>query len=149
GETSALLKLGFVFMSSALMLTGSAYLVRIILLRKIGVEAAGFYQAAWAVGGLYVGFILTAMGTDFYPRLTAAVSGHNNTECNRLVNEQAAVSLLLAGPAVLATLALAPLVIQLFYSARFEAAVEVLRWNCLGMMLRVASWPMSFILLAK
>jgi PST family polysaccharide transporter len=27
--------------------------------------------------------------------------------------------------------------------------VEILRWFCLGMMLRVASWPMGFILLAK
>ena len=59
------------------------------------------------------------------------------------------VSLLLAGPGVLATLTLALLVIQLFSSARFEPAVEILRWNCLGMMLRVASWPMGFILLAK
>jgi enterobacterial common antigen flippase len=65
-------------MSSGLLVMSGAYLVRIIVLRKIGVAAAGFYQAAWAFGGLYVGFILTAMGTDFYPRLTAAVTGNNN-----------------------------------------------------------------------
>ena len=50
---------------------------------------------------------------------------------------------------MLATLTFAPLVILLFYSARFEPAVEILRWNCLGIMLRVASWPMGFVLLAK
>jgi hypothetical protein len=33
-------------------------------------------------------------------------------ECNRLVNEQAEVGLLLAGPGVIATLTFAPLVIQ-------------------------------------
>lgn len=146
-EASALLKLGVVFMASGLMTMGAAYLVRIIVLRKVGEEAAGFYQAAWALGGIYVGFILQAMGADFYPRLTAAAS--DNTECNRLVNEQAEVGLLMAGPGILATLTFAPLVIQLFYSAKFEPAVEILRWNCLGMMLRVASWPMGFILLAK
>ncbi len=146
-EVSALLKLGVVFMAGGLMMMGVAYLVRIIVLRKIGAEAAGFYQAAWALGGLYVGFILQAMGADFYPRLTTIAS--DNSECNRLVNEQAEVSLLLAGPGLVATLTFAPLVIQLFYSARFEPAVEILRWNCLGMMLRVASWPMGFILLAK
>ena len=146
-EASALLKLGVVFMASGLMTMGAAYLVRIIVLRKVGEEAAGFYQAAWALGGIYVGFILQAMGADFYPRLTAAAS--DNTECNRLVNEQAEVGLLMAGPGILATLTFAPLVIQLFYSAKFEPAVEILRWICLGMMLRVASWPMGFILLAK
>jgi enterobacterial common antigen flippase len=146
-EVSALLKLGFVFMASALLATGAAYLVRIIVMRKMGEDAAGFYQSAWGLGGMYVGIILQAMGADFFPRLTAAAK--DNEECNRLVNEQAEVSLLLAGPGVLATLTLAPMVIHLFYSAKFEPAVDVLRWICLGMMLRVASWPMGYILLAK
>ena len=146
-EVSGLLKLGFVFMAVTLMGLAVAYLVRIIVLRQIGEEAAGYYQAAWALGGMYVGFILQAMGTDFYPRLTAVAK--NNPECNRLVNEQAEVGLLIAGPGVLGTLTFAPLVIQLFYSTRFGPAVEVLRWICLGMILRVASWPMGFILGAK
>ena len=146
-EASALLKLGFIFMLTTLMSMAVAYLIRIIVLRKIGVAEAGYYQAAWALGGMYVGFILQAMGTDFYPRLTAVAN--NNPECNRLVNEQAEVGMLMAGPGVLGTLTFAPLVIQLFYSAEFGSAVEILRWICLGMMLRVASWPMGFILGAK
>ena len=74
---------------------------------------------------------------------------NDHAECNRLVNEQAEVGLLLAGPGVIATLTFAPLVMQLFYASEFWPAVEVLRWICLGMTLRVASWPMGFILLAK
>ena len=146
-ESSALLKLGAVFMASGLMTLGAAYLIRIMVLHQFNLEAAGCFQAAWALGSLYIGFILQAMGADFYPRLTAVAN--DNVECNRLVNEQAEVGLLLAGPGVLATLTFAPLVIQLFYSAEFKPAGEILRWICLGMMLRVASWPMGFILLAK
>ena len=66
-----------------------------------------------------------------------------------MVNEQAQISLLLAGPGVIATLTFAPVVIALFYSAKFGAAVEVLRWICLGMTLRVITWPMGFIIVAK
>lgn len=146
-ETSALLKLGFVFMASGLMTMGVAYLVRVILIHKMGLEAAGFYQSAWTLGGLYAGFIFQAMGADFYPRLTAIAK--DNVECNRLVNEQAEVGLLMAGPGIIATLTFAPLVIVLFYSAKFGPAVEIFRWICLGMMLRVIVWPMAFILLAK
>jgi PST family polysaccharide transporter len=147
GEASALLKLGFVFMSVALMTMGAAYVVRVIVVRQIGVEAAGFYQAAWTLAGLYVGFILQAMGADFFPRLTAVAN--DNAECNRLVNEQAEIGLLLAGPGILATLTFAPLVITLFYSNKFGPAIGLLRWNCLGMLLRVGTWPMGFMLLAK
>jgi PST family polysaccharide transporter len=146
-ETGPLLTLGFAFMASAILTTGAAYAVRSLVGHSLGLEAAGLYQSAWALGGLYVGFILQAMGTDFYPRLTAVA--HNNVECNRLVNEQAQISLLLAGPGVIATLTFAPLVIAIFYDATFMGAVEPLRWICLGMVLRVIAWPMGFIILAK
>ena len=146
-EASGLLKLGFAFMASALMMTGTAYAVRLILLREVSVEAAGLYQSAWTLGGLYVGFILQAMGADFYPRLTGVIS--DTAASNRLVNEQAHVSLLLAGPGVVATLVFSPLVISLFYSSEFHEAVGILRWICLGMALRVIIWPIGFIILAK
>ncbi|HZY73319.1 MAG TPA: O-antigen translocase, partial [Edaphobacter sp.] len=146
-ETSALLKLGFAFMVSGLMTMGVAYVIRITVLRKVGFEATGLYQAAWTLGGLYVGFILQAMGADFYPRLTT--HANDNPICNRLVNEQAQVGLLLAGPGVLATLTFAPLVVSLFYSAKFGAAVGILRWICLGTIIQVVSWPMGFIIIAK
>jgi O-antigen/teichoic acid export membrane protein len=125
----------------------AAYAIRIIVLRSEGFEAAGLYQSAWALGGLYVGIVFQAMGADFYPRLTAVAS--NNEECNRLVNEQAQVGLLVGGAGVIATLTLAPLVIAIFYSTRFAPAVDLLRWICLGMMLRVIAWPMGYIVLAK
>jgi PST family polysaccharide transporter len=66
-----------------------------------------------------------------------------------MVNEQAEVSLLLAVPGILATLTFAPYIIQIFYSATFAPAMDILRWGILGILLRVASWPLGFILLAK
>jgi antigen flippase len=146
-EAAALLKLGFAFMSSGLVMVGVGYAVRIIVLHKDGFAATGFYQSAWTLGGLYVGFILQAMGADFYPRLTASINDHKVS--NRLVNEQARVGLLLAGPGVIATLTFAPLVITLLFSAKFGAAVEILRWICLGATLQVITWPMGFIIVAK
>jgi enterobacterial common antigen flippase len=146
-EGAELLRLGVAFMVSGILMMGAAYVVRIIVLRLEGLDAAGLYQAAWTVGGMYVGFILQAMGTDFYPRLVGA--SRDNSECNRLVNEQAEVSLLLAGPGVVATLLFAPQVVTLFYSSAFAGSVDLLRWICVGIALRVVSWPMGFIILAR
>ena len=146
-EVSALLRLGLAFMASSLVTVAAAYVVRIVLIRQAGLEAAGLYQAAWTIGGLYVTFVLQAMGTDFYPRLVGVAL--DNSECNRLVNEQAHVSLLLAGTGVLATLTFAPWVVSLLYSEDFRAATDVLRWVCLGMALRVVTWPLGYVLVAK
>jgi len=146
-ETRALIWLGFAFMTSALMTAAVTYFIRVLIVRNLDLDAAGYYQAAFNLSGIYVGMILGAMGADFYPRLTAAA--HDNIACNRLVNEQSEVGLLLAGPGVVATLVLAPLVIRMFYSADFFPAVEVLRWQILGVFLRMVSWPLGFTILAK
>jgi PST family polysaccharide transporter len=146
-EASALLKLGSAFMASGLMMMGTAYAVRTMILRSLGFADTGLYQSAWTIGGLYVGFILQAMAADFYPRLTASI--HDHKECNRLVNEQTLIGLILSGPGVLATLTFAPIVIALLYSAEFGGAVPVLRWLCLGTALQVITWPMGFIIVAK
>ncbi len=146
-ETRMLLGLGFAFMASGILTAGAALIIRVLIVQHDGVEAAGNYQAAWALGGIYVGFILQAMGTDFYPRLSGLAEDHE--AANRLVNEQARVSMLLAGPGLLATIALSPIVITLFYSSAFADAVPVLRWLCLGMLLRVMAWPMGYLILAK
>jgi enterobacterial common antigen flippase len=146
-EATALLKLGFAFMATGFLMMGAGYAIRIIVMRKAGAEAAGLYQSAWNLAGVYVGFILASMGADFYPRLTAVAK--DDAECNRLVNEQAQISLLMAGPGVLATMTFAPLVIALCYSWKFMAAVGVLRWFCLGLTLQVVAWPMGFVVVAK
>jgi len=146
-ETAGLLKLGFAFMASSLFIMGAAYVVRIFVVRNLGFDAAGLYQASWYLGVTYIWLILQAMGADFYPRLTATVK--NPAECNRVVNEQAQVSLLLAGPGVIATMTFAPAIVALLYSAKFSAAVPLLRWICLGATLQVITWPMGYIIVAK
>jgi PST family polysaccharide transporter len=146
-ELDGLLRTGLAFMASAMMTLGTAYATRLVVLRHDGIAAAGLYQAAWTVGGVYVGFVLQAMGADFYPRLVAAA--RSDDACNRLVNEQTQVGLLVALPGILATLSLAPLVVVATYSGAYLGAVELLRWVCAGMALRILSWPMGFIVVAK
>ncbi|HEY4300747.1 MAG TPA: O-antigen translocase [Candidatus Didemnitutus sp.] len=146
-ETGHLLRLGFVFMSTGMMSTGALFLIRSIVTQQVSLAATGEFQAASALSTVYVGFVLQAMGTDFYPRLTAVAT--DNAKCNQLVNEQAEISILLALPGVLATLAAAPWVIKVFYSGRFTEAAAILTWQIIGTYLQVNSWPMGYILVAK
>lgn len=143
----ALVKLGAAFMVAGVVLTLGQLAVRTMVQRELGTAALGQFQAAWAISMTYIGFVLAAMGTDYYPRLTAVIRDH--AAVNRMVNEQTEVALLLAGPVFLAMLALAPWVIELLYSTRFHDAADILRWQILGDVLKVASWPLGFILLAS
>jgi PST family polysaccharide transporter len=146
-ESRGLLTMGAAFMASGLFAAGAAYASRVLIIRELGMAAVGLYAASWTLSNLYVGMVLNAMGTDFYPRLTAVAT--DNGAVNRLVNEQTEMGLLMAIPGILATLALAPWVLSLFYSPAFEPAAEIIRWQIIGVVLRVVSWPLGYIILAK
>ena len=129
-ESGRLVSLGVAFMWSAVMVAGVGLMTRAWIVRDFGTEANGIYQAAWGISGVFAGFVLQAMGADFYPRLTAV--SNDDLEVNRLVNEQTEVGVLLALPGLLATLVFAPWVIRLFYSAKFLEAGSCCRGLCSG-----------------
>lgn len=146
-ESRGLLNMGLAFMVSGLLAAGTNYVTRVLVSRQLGMDAVGLYTATWTLSTLYVGVILNAMGADFYPSLTAVAS--DNAAVNRLVNEQTEMGILIAIPGILATLTLTHWVLIVFYSEAFTPAAEVIRWQILGIALRVVSWPMGFIQLGK
>lgn len=145
-EWGAMAQLGLAFMISGLVTVLGNLAARTLVQRDLGPEALGQFQAAWTIAAAYLGFVLGAMGTDYYPRLTAAIADH--AAAARIVNEQTEVALLLCAPVLLAMLGLAPWVVRLLYSADFGPAIEILRWQLLGDILKVMSWPLGFVLLA-
>jgi enterobacterial common antigen flippase len=146
-EARPLLKLGVALMLGALMAAGTQYLLRVIVVRYLGLSAAGAYHASTTLSLVYVGIILNAMLTDFYPRLSSVAEDHS--VCRYLINKQIEIGVLLAVPGILAIMTFAPLVIVIFYSSKFGLAVDLLRWQILGVLLQVVSWPMGFLLRAK
>lgn len=145
-EAGDMVRLGLVMMSSGLMGSAVTYIAITLITQHAGVQAAGLYSAAFALSGMFVGFVLGAMGADYYPRLTGVA--HDRAAMNRLVNEQTEVGILLALPGLLATLALAPWILRIFYSHEFLGASGMLQWFTLGCMGRVISWPLGFVMLA-
>lgn len=142
-----LIRFGGAIMIAGLFLLISQLVVRVIVQRDIGSNELGQFSAAWAISATYIGFVLGAMAADYYPRLTAVI--FDKESANKVVNEQMEMALLLAGPVLIAMMAFAPWVVRVLYSEEFSPAVGVLRWQVLGDVLKVASWPLGFVLLAS
>ncbi len=145
-EAGGMVRLGLAFMWSSLLNSALSYITVMLITQQIGLYAVGIYSAAYALSGVLVGFVLGAMAADYYPRLMAVA--HDHATLNQLVNEQTEIGLLLAVPGLLATMALAPWVIRVFYTAEFLPAVELMQWFVLGCLGRVISWPLGFVMLA-
>ena len=114
--------------------------------QELGLDAAGYFAAAWGITMTYVGFLLGAMGADYYPRLTEVI--HDKVAAVRLMNDQAQLGLAIGGPVLLLLIGLAPWVITLLYSSAFEPAVTLLQWQMVGNVFKLASWAMSFSIVA-
>tara|TARA_R110000796_G_scaffold252249_4_gene385779 strand:+ start:3645 stop:5045 length:1401 start_codon:yes stop_codon:yes gene_type:complete len=138
--------LGAKFMSGALVAIAGLLVVRSIVNRALGPDALGQFEAAWMISMTYIGFVLGAMATDYFPTLTSIIT--NKTEANTLVNEQTAVALYLVGPVLVLIMAFAPSAILLLYSTAFEQSAHILRLQVFGDLLKVISWPISFVILA-
>jgi len=146
-ESQKLIVFGLPLMLSALVASASNYIARVFLSREAGLDAVGQFQAAFSLAGVLVNFVLNAMGTDYYPRLTAV--SEDNLKMNEEVNSQTEIALLLAVPMLAATVLFMPYAIHLFYSSRFDRAIPILRWALFGILGQVISWPMGYIMLAK
>lgn len=142
-----LFKLGFFIAAASVPSTASLFIVRAFLSNNLGIEAVGIFQAAWIITNTYLSLILKSMGTDFYPRLCTTIKDNKIT--TRLINEQTYIALILSCPAIIGILLFSDNIITLLYSKSFVETSTILHWQVAGTFLKVLSWPLGFILLAK
>ena len=142
-----LLALGIAFMWNGLITSVVSLATKAFIVNQMGADANGIFQAAWAISGVFAGFILAAMGTDFYPRLTSVADEPDLM--NRLVNEQTEIGVLLATPGLLVTLLLSPWLMKLLYTSDFSSGADMVPWFALGVFGQIVSWPLGYIQIAK
>lgn len=146
-ELGVMGRLGGIVMLGQLITNGSQVAIRLWVETRFGLGAVGHFQAAWTITSLYAGFILSALAAEYFPRISAR--NFSNHAMNQSVDFQIRVTLLLAGPALLVTILIAPTVLTLLYSSDFSAGVTLLRLQLVGDVLKIVSWVIAFLLLAK
>lgn len=146
-EGRAMIGMGIAMTLSGILATAVAYIIRVYISNKGGISEVGLYTAGMTIITTYVGMIFTAMGTDYFPRLSAVCK--DNMKSGDLVNQQAEIALLILGPILVLFILLAPLAIIILYSEDFLPAVKYMQWASVGMLFRAISWAIAFLFLAK
>lgn len=143
----AMIRLGVPLMLGGLVAPLGLLSVRALVVDRLGPVQLGEFTAAWTISVTYLAVVLQAMGSEFFPRLSASVTDVAATRTH--VDRQTEISLVLALPILFAMQASAPLVITLLYSSQFTPGVDMLRWLIVADVIKVASWPMAYLILAK
>jgi PST family polysaccharide transporter len=138
-------------LGGALMIVGwlgqlSAYVVRLAIVRQEGLEAAGYYQAAYAISGGLPGFIFAAMGADFFPRVAAA---KDHGQAVEVVERQIQAGLLLSVPFIAILIMFKAEWVRLLYAPGLDPASGLVPWMSWAVFTRIISWPIGFWFIAR
>ena len=143
----SMLKMGLAMSISGIMVTLTSYLLRGFIRYEGGTEQVGLFTAGFMLTNSYVGMVFNAMGTDYYPRLSAV--NQDNAKCTEVINQQGEIATLIIAPILISCMILMPFIIRLIYSDEFLSANDYILWAVSGMMFKVFSWVIAFVFLAK
>ena len=146
-EGRNMIAMGIMISLSGLLTMLEAYLVRIYISNTGTLADVGLYNAGFAIIGTYVGMIFTAMGTDYYPRLSEVAN--NKEETNKTINQQAEIAILILAPILTVFLIFINWAILILYSTEFLPVTDMIHWASLGIFFKAATWAMGFVFLAK
>jgi PST family polysaccharide transporter len=134
--------------SLSVILTNATQLgARVWVSHELGLVEAGHLQACLAVGGIYLGFVLHALGAEFYPRISQLRD--DRERFNRAANDQMRVVLMLGGPVIAWMITTAPWLLHILYDSDFSAGDTLLRLILIGDVFKLVGWCIGYIFLAQ
>ena len=146
-EGGYIVRLGINYTLAGFFGTGVLFFVSSYVMEHGSAEDVGFYSNAVTLSSYLSMLVLSAVETDFFPRLSAV--NKDRTQSNLLVNEQIEVLVLLIAPLILAFMLSLPVIIPLLLKRSFLPMLEVTQWTALALFFTALTRPMSFMSLSK
>lgn len=147
GLSKIWISLGLILTVSTLLGTLANFLVNSYISNYGNISDVGLFQSARSISEQYAGIVFMAMGVEYYPKL-AAISEDNN-KVKEIVNNQSEIVILLISPIIMILIITAPILVKILLSNEFLVITPVVKWMSLGLFFKAASYPLSYIALAK
>lgn len=142
-----MVRLGVAFVLAAVAGSLAELMIPSLLLRMGSLEDVAFYRLGYSLIITYAGMVFVAMEADYYPRLSAI--GDDVDKCNRTVNQQLQICLMLMGPLLGFFMLAMPIVVYLLYSPAYFALVDMAVCAAVYMLFKAATLPVAYLALSK
>jgi len=139
--------LGIILTASSLMSAGVTFILNSYISKVGSLDDLGVYNAGRSIMIGYVGMVFTAMATDYFPRLSAAIESPEKWK--KVVNQQAEIVILILGPILCFILFSAPYLIRILLSDEFLPAIDFLVWASLALLFMGLSWVSGYVMISK
>lgn len=142
-----MIKMGITLMFITFLSSLAAVMISAYIRSVGGLEDVGFYTAGMAITNSYFGVVITALSTDYYPRIAAV--NHDNKKIEGELNRQSSVSLIFIGPLIVVFLVFLPWIVSILYSKDFTPTLGFLKYAIYGTIITICSNQIDMILIAK
>lgn len=146
-QAQGMIKMGMSLMLVSFLSFAYAFIISSYISHHGGLGIVGFYQAGVTIIASYFGIVLSAMSTDYYPRISAV--HRDNLKLEVEMNRQSETSLLLISPLVILFIFLSSQFVYILYSSEFEPTNDYTNYALIGTIITSVSNCMGMILLAK
>lgn len=114
---------------------------------EAGIDEVGQYQAGYTVVNKYLGLIFTAIGLEFFPRISRV---HDSVRrVSTFVSHEVMVAVVVILPGATLMMTLDDVIVRLLYSSEFLPAAGYLNYALAGTVFRAVSWCMAYTILAR
>ncbi len=137
---------GLMGLTSALTVPVSYMLIREYLANKLGLQAAGYWQASWKISEVYLMLFTSTLSVYFLPRLAEIRSAHvlkfEIIKVYRFVMPVVIVS-------AIAIYLLRDFIIHMLFSEEFLPMRDLFLWQLAGDVVKIGSWITGYVLIGR
>ncbi len=148
-DKESLVKLGkysLMALTSALTVPISHMIVRNYIGENLSWDDAGYWQGIWYISTMYLMIVTTSLSIYYLPRLSEIT---NNTELKKEIFEGYKIILPIVSILAFGIYMLRELVIEIAFTDKFMPMLELFKWQLIGDVIKIASWLLGYIMIAK
>lgn len=146
-NSKGMVSLGIVIALGGVISNSSSYFLNVIIAHLDSVDAVGLYSAAMTIANSYVFLVLSAMTSDYVPRLSA-LHGNDEKQIDAINKQMILVSIILV-PLLVLFIVFAKEAIYILYSPYFYATIHMLEFLMMAMLFRAISWCLSYAFISR
>lgn len=139
-------KYALMSITTAILGPTSHVIIRNHIGESFGWEAAGYWQAIWYISAMYLMIITTSLSIYYLPRLSEII---NKSELRKELLIGYKIILPVVSLLALSIFFLKDFIILILFSEDFQPMRELFLWQLVGDFLKLASFLLSYIMLAK
>ena len=143
---SKLSKYSLMAIVSALTVPVSHLIIREYIGENLGWDSAGYWQGIWYISTMYLMLVTTTLGVYYLPRLSEI---QDNKELRKEIFGGYKIIMPIVILASLIIFLLKEYVILIAFSKDFMPMMELFAWQLMGDVIKIASWLLAYLMLAK